>query len=151
MLAASVFIDTNALLYVHDRRNPDKAAIAEDWMRKGITTQQICVNLQVLNEMANALFRKRWFSSATDVFAIVDRFAEIGDTPVGWTEITRAREIHATTRYSWWDCLLLASALELGCSHFLSEDLQDGHQIGGLTVINPFLHAPETILGPLQD
>jgi predicted nucleic acid-binding protein len=40
---------------------------------------------------------------------------------------------------------LLASALELGCSHFLSEDLQDGQQIGDPTIINPFLHAPEDI------
>jgi predicted nucleic acid-binding protein len=47
--------------------------------------------------------------------------------------------------------LLLASALELGCSHFLPEDLQDGQQIGGLTIINPFLHAPEAILGLPQD
>ena len=44
-----------------------------------------------------------------------------------------------------------ASAIELGCSHFLSEDLQDGHVIGGLTVINPFLHAPDTLFGPVQD
>jgi predicted nucleic acid-binding protein len=46
---------------------------------------------------------------------------------------------------------LLASALELGCSHFLSEDLQDGQQIGDLTIINPFLHAPKNIFRPEQD
>jgi predicted nucleic acid-binding protein len=40
------------------------------------------------------------------------------------------------------------SALELGCTHFLSEDLQDGQRIedsGGksLTILSPFAHSPE--------
>lgn len=81
-----------------------------------------------------------------DVFAIVDEFAEFGDTLVGWTEVGIARRVQATTAYSWWDCLLLASALELGCTHFLSADLQDGHIIAGLTIVDPFAHTPEQIL-----
>ena len=109
------------------------------------------VNLQTLNEVANACLKKRWFSSPEAAFEIVDGLSEFGDTPVGWTEVHLARQLHKSLGYSWWDCLLLASALELGCSHFLSEDLQDGQVIGGLTIINPFTHAPEEILGPLQD
>jgi predicted nucleic acid-binding protein len=49
------------------------------------------------------------------------------------------------------DELCHQTRVKLGCSHFLSEDLQDGQQIGGLTIINPFLQAPETILGLPQD
>jgi predicted nucleic acid-binding protein len=62
-----------------------------------------------------------------------------------------ARNVFAAYRYSWWDCLLLASAIELGCMHFLSEDLQDGEQIvaqgrRGLTIVDPFAHSPDHIL-----
>ncbi len=151
MPAGDVFLDTNVLLYIHDRNAPDKAVIAADWLLKGISKQRVCTNLQALNEVANALLRKRWFSSPAAVFLIVDKLSELGDTPISWREVAMARTIHVDTSYSWWDSLLLASALELGCSHFLSEDLQDGQQIGDLTIINPFLHAPETILGPPQD
>jgi predicted nucleic acid-binding protein len=41
---------------------------------------------------------------------------------------------------------LLASAIELGCTHYLSEDLQDGQVIDGLTIVDPFAHSPEQIL-----
>ena len=48
------------------------------------------------------------------------------------------------------DCLLLACALELGRTHFLSEDLQDGRMVedGGksLTLVSPFAHSPQHIL-----
>jgi predicted nucleic acid-binding protein len=42
----------------------------------------------------------------------------------------------------------LGSPVELGCSHFLSEDLHDGQQIGDLTAVNPFLHDPADVFGP---
>jgi predicted nucleic acid-binding protein len=96
------------------------------------------------------MIRKRWFESAQQVYDIIDDFAELGDTPVGWREVGLARTLHVSLGYSWWDCILLASALELGCTHFLSEDLQDGQSISdgtrGLTIVNPFAHSPELIL-----
>jgi predicted nucleic acid-binding protein len=115
-----------------------------------IELQRACLNLQILNEAASAMLRKRWFETPQQVFAIVDSFAELGDAPVGWNEIGLARALHASLGYSWWDCLLLASAFELGCTYFLSEDMQDGQVISDarrtLTIVNPFAHSPEHIL-----
>ncbi len=42
--------------------------------------------------------------------------------------------------------LIVASALEAGCSHLLSEDLQDGQSLDGLVVVSPFAHEPDGIL-----
>lgn len=42
------------------------------------------------------------------------------------------------TKYSFYDSLILASALAAGCKKIYTEDLQDGHHIIGLTIINPF-------------
>jgi predicted nucleic acid-binding protein len=151
MPADKVFIDTNVILYLHDARNKEKKAVAVEWIRRLAARDWATVNLQSLNEASNAFLKKRWFASSDTAFEIVDGLSEFGDTPVGWTEMRIARLLHKSLGYSWWDCLLLASALELGCSHFLSEDLQDGQQIGGLTIINPFTHAPEEILGPVQE
>lgn len=71
---------------------------------------------------------------------------EWGSDPLDLDTVHAAREIHLATSYVWWDCLLLASAIALGCARFLSEDLRDGHAIGGLTITDPFAHSPGDIL-----
>jgi predicted nucleic acid-binding protein len=103
-------------------------------------------NLQVLNETASLLLKRRRNVPPIDVFTTVDRFAEFGMQPLGPTHVSLGRELHLRYRYSWWDCLLLASAVDLGCTHFLSDDLQDGQAIEGLTIVDPFAHSPEQIL-----
>ncbi len=151
MHAVKIFIDTNVAFYSREDTNDLKAVTAQHWMREAAARRHLCLNLQVLNELANVLFRKRKQLSNEQVFDAIDRLAVLGSAPVSIQTVSAARSLRQATGYSWWDCLLLASALELGCSHFLSEDLQDGQEIAGLTIINPFLHAPETILGPLGD
>ena len=145
MPVGKVFVDTNVLLYAHDRGDTGKAAQATAWLQ-ALTAQQVArINLQVLNELAYVLLRKKWFDTTATAYAVVDEFSALGDTSITSVEVVRARRIHETTGYSWWDCLLLASALELGCRHFLSEDLQDGQLIEGLTIVDPFAHSPDQI------
>ena len=102
----------------------------------------------MINELTYVLFKKRWFPSDKDTFYAVDQIAAWGDSPISSQTVVVARSLHLRFRYSWWECLLLASALELGCTHFLSEDLQDGQAIQGLTIVDPFAHTPEQILSP---
>ncbi|MFN3546496.1 MAG: PIN domain-containing protein [Mesorhizobium sp.] len=148
MPVAEVFVDTNVLLYMHDARNPEKRGVASRWLHRLARDQRARVNLQVLNELASVLERKRWFDTYDDVVRIVDHFAALGSSPITLKTVETARAIKRANGFSWWDCLLLGSALELGCSHFLSEDLHDGQQIGGMMVVNPFLHDPADVLGP---
>ena len=142
MPGARVFVDTNILLYAHDRRDPAKETAAKAWLLALARYRAGTTNLQVLNELTAVLLRKKWYGSADEAFAIVNLYATLGDRPITRVEVERARNLHMTTRYSWWDCLLLASALELGCRWFLSEDLRDGHEIEGLTIVDPFAHSP---------
>lgn len=151
MPGGKAFLDTNTLLYLHDRKDIAKARTVQVWLKTLIAQQLACLNLQVLNEATSAMLRKKWFDRPEQVFSIIDELAELGDTPVGWGEIGIARSLHAHLGYSWWDCLLLASAFTLGCRYFLSEDLQDGQRIAiasgqSLTIVNPFAHRPEYIL-----
>ena len=146
MLGARFFVDTNVLLYSHDRKNIEKAAKAQFWLKDLAARERVTINLQVLNEFTDVLLRRKWFETPEQVFSISAGFAELGSSPLTLGEVDEARQLHLRYRYSWWDCLLLASAIHLGCTHFLSEDLQDGQRIDTLTIVDPFAHSPEQIL-----
>ncbi|THF56072.1 PIN domain-containing protein [Ollibium composti] len=154
MRVGEVFIDTNILLYIHDRDGAAKGEQALAWLSLLTDRQLARTNLQVLNEVAHVFLRKKWFTSAEEALSILDRLSVFGDRPLTRAEIDRARRLHLRYGYSWWDCLLLASGLELGCTHFLSEDLQDGQIIDdrdgkSLTILSPFAHSPEQFFSSL--
>lgn len=46
----------------------------------------------------------------------------------------------------YWDALIVASAHQSGCQYLLTEDLQDGQELDGVQVVNPFLHQPQSLL-----
>ena len=50
----------------------------------------------------------------------------------------RALSVHRRWRFSFYDSLIVAAALESDCKVLYSEDLQDGQEIESLTVVNPF-------------
>jgi predicted nucleic acid-binding protein len=47
-------------------------------------------------------------------------------------------EIRTRHRISWYDSLIVAAAVEGGCSVLYSEDLSHGMKIRGVTIENPF-------------
>lgn len=136
-----IFVDSNVFLYAAEDKDPSKSERAGAWLRHLLTVGVGVANLQVMNEVTNVLI-KRAKMKPEKVFRIIDGFLAFGGTPISLETIAAGRLLHFETRYSWWDCVLLASAMELGCRTFLSEDMQDGHQVRGLTIMNPFLHSP---------
>jgi len=61
--------------------------------------------------------------------------------PVAFTQALRERawEIEDQHRLSWWDALVVAAAQQARCTTLLTEDLQDGLELDGLRVVNPFV------------
>ena len=151
MRVIKVFADTNVMFYGRDDADDLKVITARHWVSYAAKMNALCLNLQVLNELTTVLLRKRKQLRPAQVFEAVDTLIPFGASPVNLETVESARGLHTTLGYSWWDCVLLASALELRCSHFLSEDLSDSQQIAGMTIINPFLHSPEAIFGARQD
>jgi predicted nucleic acid-binding protein len=56
--------------------------------------------------------------------------------------VTTAWDLDDRYALSWWNSLIVASAIELGCDRLLTEDLQDGQEFDRLVVTNPFRHTP---------
>jgi len=62
-------------------------------------------------------------------------------------EIREALMLSKQWRLSWWDSMLIASALAAECTHFVTEDGQSAPVIEGLHFIDPFKTVPEEVLG----
>jgi predicted nucleic acid-binding protein len=50
----------------------------------------------------------------------------------------KALALQERWRYSFYDCLIIASALQAGCRTLYSEDLQHRQSIETLTIVDPF-------------
>ncbi|MBB2971236.1 PIN domain-containing protein [Mesorhizobium sp. RMAD-H1] len=116
------------------------------WLTALGNAQAGVTNLQVMNEFTHVVFRRMPHLDEEAVYAMADGISGWGSAGISLETIASASKIRRSNHYPWWDCLLLASALELGCKFFLSEDMHDGHDIDGLTIINPFMRAPSEIL-----
>ena len=153
MRGAKVFVDSTTFLYTIDESEQAKAAVAQEWLT-ALTLKDVGItNLQVLNEVASVITRKSARFGDRDPFFEIDAFATFGSAPLSNSSVLAARDIFRRYHYAWWDCLLLASAIELACTHFLSEDLSDGQLVSdgptrALTIVNPFAHSPEHLLSP---
>ncbi|HEY0424988.1 MAG TPA: PIN domain-containing protein [Rhodopila sp.] len=134
-MSADVFLDTNILVYgvvQGDARTPR----AESLLRQGCT-----ISVQVLNEFTNVARRKlrrTWPEINQAVGALRVLFPE----PKAILPATHAAALVIAQRegFAFYDSLIIASAIEAGCSTLLSEDMQSGRVIAdGLTIRNPFL------------
>ena len=56
----------------------------------------------------------------------------------GRTLYRQATQLHLTTQYRFYDCLVVASAIASGASILYTEDFQGGRTFGQITIMNPF-------------
>ena len=71
--------------------------------------------------------------------ARVRDFARLPLVRVHEVMILAAIERSRSMSFSFWDALILEAALSAGADRLLTEDLQHGQRIEGLTVVNPFV------------
>lgn len=141
----SIFVDTNVLIYARDQRAGDKYMTAQKWLERLTLADRLIVNLQVLNELTRWVLRTERLSLAAARTGI-DMLREFGKAPVTPADVERAWDVRRHLGYQWFDCLLIASAANAGCGHFLSEDMGHGTRYGSLTIINPFRVDPGAFL-----
>lgn len=130
-----VFLDTNILIYGYSEDEPDKRQRAIDCVRSG----EAWISTQVVNETINVLKRKfsLSYSRIRDAVQEISEGFQIAIVSVNTIEISL--NLAERYQYSYFDSLILASALEMGCQTLYSEDLQDGQRIENqLTIVDPF-------------
>jgi len=130
---ADRFFDTNVLLYLLSAE-PGRADRVEEVLAAGGT-----ISVQVLNEFTSVALRKLGMRVA-EVREALAPIIDICQVIALTTQIhQRGLAVAERYRFSFYDALIVAAALESGCTTLFSEDLQDGQVIDQtLTVKNPF-------------
>jgi predicted nucleic acid-binding protein len=134
------FLDTNIFVDSFDRAWSAKCRIAQELTRRAIATGKGIVSYQVVQEFFNVALRH---FAQLNPLADAEQYLSITFRPlitvypsVGlYGEALRLQKRHSV---SWYDSLIIASAVEGQCSVLFSEDFQDGRKFGSLTVRNPF-------------
>lgn len=131
-MPAEDFVDTNVLVYF--TLEVEKASFAESLIQDGGT-----ISVQVLNELADIWKRK--FGCSWELIQESLRSLRALLNVVPLTLDTHELGLYVAKRYQLriYDALLLAAALEAGCTAFWSEDLHEGLIVERqLTIRNPF-------------
>ena len=131
-----VFLDTNVLVYLYSSAETEKRNVSVSLFEK-----YVCLtNTQALNEFSN-VYLKKYKIPNDKIKGFLGSIIESCDLKlINRKIIFNAVELNAGYGYSYYDCLMLASALNSGCKVLFSEDMQHGHVVEGqLQIINPFL------------
>jgi predicted nucleic acid-binding protein len=135
-MTARIFADTNVWIYAHLQKEDDPRCHKAAGL---VRTLPLIISNQVLNEYYSVMLKNK----ATDAFIQAniktmllhcDVFCLTLDT------LVTAFDVREEFCFSWWDSLIVASALETQCGVIYTEDLQHGQIIeNSLHIINPFL------------
>jgi len=133
----NVFIDTNILVYAHDKDTGLKHSkasqiVATFWEQR----QRPFISIQVLQELHVNLARKG---------ASIDIAAKIATSYMSWRIIENTSDVFRQAlveqrrwHLSFWDSMIIAAARKANVPYLLSEDLNAGQDYGSIVVLNPF-------------
>lgn len=135
------FIDTSVFVYAEDDDEPAKQAVARQQIRELAAEERAVISTQILMEYV-AAGRKRLGLSLAQCRQGVLLMCRLDVVLIRSEHMLGALDLAATRSLSHWDALLLQAAASSGCRVLLTEDLQHGQTIEGVTVHDPFLPDP---------
>ena len=135
------FLDTNIFAYTFDAKASAKAKRASQLVRQAADTGKGVVSFQVVQEFFNVAFRRftQPMSVAEAEQYLITVFRPLLAIHSSSALYMEALRIAGKYRLSWYDCLIVAAALQSECSVLYSEDLQHGQKIEGVRIEDPFV------------
>jgi predicted nucleic acid-binding protein len=140
-MSAKYFIDTNIFVYSFDDSQPVKKERALALIQVALESGAGIISTQVIQEFLNVAVQKfavpMQIEDARQYLRLV--MNPLCQVYPDLALYESCLELRAETRYSFYDSLIIAAAIRGGCDILYSEDLQDGQQVRGVKVINPYL------------
>ena len=136
MSEGKAFLDSNIFVYLYSEHEPEKRKAVLNAINRYTNT----ISTQVLNEFSNVCIRKLKLQN-TAIKKAVNKICILCDVlTINESHVQSALDLREKYGYSYYDSLIIASALDGDCEYLLSEDMSDGQVIEGkLTIKNIFL------------
>jgi predicted nucleic acid-binding protein len=134
------FLDTNILVYAHDRSAGRKHQRALELTEATWIAGNGVISTQVLQEFCFTLRRKlpRPLSSE-DTSRVLQQYLAWNVVTNSPASVLHAIQLEARYKVSFWDALILHAAEEGGADVLYSEDFSHGQLYGKVRAINPLL------------
>jgi predicted nucleic acid-binding protein len=139
-----VSLDSNVLVYTVDRQDRRHARAVELLAR---AVRGDCVlSIQSVAEFYHVVTRKHLASTDEAAAQVEDMLASFPWQSQDAESLQRAISLARQHSISFWDAMLCATVQGAGCEILLSEDLQDGRQLDGLQIVDPFAPANDRLV-----
>lgn len=129
-----VFYDSNILIYLvdndYERKKKVSSILIDDYsyISTQVVNENISICIKKLKLSKEEAFNHGKFLLNKFNLIIIDKKI-----------INKAFDVSMKYRYNYWDCLIIASALENNCDILFSEDMQHNQVIENkLKIVNPF-------------
>jgi predicted nucleic acid-binding protein len=134
------FIDSNVFVYLFDENDQGKRRAAQILIHAALANGSAQISFQVVQETLNVITGKLVTPvTQEDARQFLDRIlSPLWKINPSRALYQRGLDMQARYRFSFYDSLIIAAALESGCKTLYSEDLQHGQVIERLTIENPF-------------
>jgi predicted nucleic acid-binding protein len=136
-MSGKEFVNTNILIYAFDLTAGKKRETAVELIERIWAERAGCLSLQVLQEFYVTATKKLGMPP-TDAFAQIERLGKWAVHRPTFNDVLLAIQLNREKKISFWDAMILRSAMSLDCTLVWSEDLSDGQRWDGITVRNPF-------------
>lgn len=132
-----VFVDTNIFVYADDLAAKTKRVRARDVLADLIRERRAVVSTQVMQEYFVTAIKKLGMT-AERARARVAALHRLDVVVVRAEHVFGAIDLHRLQSLSFWDALIVKCASAAGCARLLTEDLNSGQVIDGVTIEDPF-------------
>jgi predicted nucleic acid-binding protein len=133
----AAFLDTNVAVCIYDRSDRAKRARAMELFAS--YPEQLVVSTQVLSEFYWTVTRKLDLPLSAGVAAeATRRLGALRVVSVDRDLVLSAIDSAAENRLALWDALIVEAAVRAACDTLITEDLNDGQEIRGVRIENPF-------------
>ena len=136
---APSFVDTNVLVYAFDKSGSPKKRVAQRLMNELMDQDRLRVSTQVLQELFVTLTRKvSQRCSSEEALAVLEDLVAWPLMVIDFAAIRAAVGLADQAQLTFWDALVVVAAARTGASVLYTEDLNDGQEILGVRISNPF-------------
>ena len=134
-----VFLDTNIIVYAHDRSSREKHEVAREIMDYLWKSRKGVISVQVLQEFFVCVTKKIGKSLHLKNARTILEYLLNWDVVVNDKYVTlKAIDLQEKYQFSFWDSLVIQAAIQGKARILFSENLADGQVVKDIKILNPF-------------